>query len=1348
MPGGTDTIILDPNTKVSNQTDGELGDDVLSWETDGLKILGLEADEVPHLLEALDRLSSTDAPTQDDDDVKVVTFHEDDETGDFVGLGLLVEAHYKEVQVERATFKGIKSFDDVIALPEKGRKPKIEEIQAIIGKVEERRTGLWKKIREVGTPGDNDTDGKDILKRANGAVTNIDSHLPSEFSTGNVTQIKDRLATRLLALNDAPGKTGRIQALKEGIKDEEGRDLTANIREAYKGLIEPGTGKPMEQSKFYFDKVYKPQNALLTPYETGENGIKQRIKNDDGTFKLGGNEATDLLVAQGQKILDNGGTFADVEELLKKTGIPKDWWPDRLVAEMQAWRKTEAALQRQRLADQFEQSKANKSPPVSAKQNPIGIDDLKDALQNFTSTAPSQVENILKLVQENQEFAEKLQTGLEMLSDSSDLASGLISFVQLAGSDDDGVEHTTDQETSEKIDKGIEATSAYLGMLKGIYDIISESGALDEAGKAFFENQLIPGLALAKCGVDLVATGKSLVKHIGQKQQTTDLKTISKQEQGEGTREDGGTLANALQNDRGAMNKLLGKDGVNLLTNVLDGAGELAGTFGGPHGKVAGVGLSITSTGISIGSKAIFTGIDWNEAKRARETLEEARAGNPVARVQIFKDSNFYAKMYLVLLAKDGDKLAEQFMISKGISEENLTQGMSEKILVEALLKASGQQNEQDVSESLGRAMSGRMGKLVDYAKEANRFSKTAEYDEAWRAEEKDIGFTVSSYVLVKQLAVGAGLVDISTGIRGAMEKLEDAIAVHEKLDPEKQPAEFRTASLAVIDAIDAALDKIGAAAPMTAPLGKDGKKNRDGKPKPHLGMTLYFSVLIKKLEEKRKETDTKLVTSGLKNLKWTPPKSSGDKLDAGIWESNWQDASEKACLPKQDWGAGAALKALKKSRDDMAAAKDAKAKRKAALKAIEAFQELSSGLENCRAASVRIPAMQSYTLAVFEAGFDFHAAAQKEIDPGDWTPTNISDPITASEWNAGFKNAIDGGFADSNLKYESVADRLTALDTALQAANAAKSPKDKVAKQRAHALAITELEKAINPLRGVLPPLTEAVDKLVKSAREEQKKFVTARKNATFTPVAGVTGSTWMQTYKIAVEAGAVPAADKLADKLKSALDTADKSWTTFTDLVTKKSYKAARKQAETTHKDLEGAISLVNTMVKWPGYDNKDMHKYLEHTLAKILEEDRLKLKDGPMEKARSGTLAEFKETPPTDLAKTDLKKALETAVTNGVILEPRVDLPAILNFFLADINQLGQIRDDEKKPQARKDELRGFISTAAIRLQNGCARLKEGITNKAFCDYMDAFAKLVKEANEKAALRGQKETPLKTK
>ena len=1292
---------------------GQDGQKVLEWERNALTLFDLQLDPGSTEQTRVTLLGGSDDPNS----LNIKT------------LALLVARHELAVKQEQARFKGIDRIEDVLALGEKDRVRKLNEVDQTLKDVAQRRSELWSAIRAVRPPDENDKEGQETLRKAVRYATDIDQHLPDAFIGTSGDSLRQRMATLIEAQTlSEQDKKDRIGVIKQGFRDGE-QDITQKVGEAYRQVIEPGTMKPMERAKFYFDKIYVAQNQTTVP--TGQEGDRTG---------LSGMEATDIIIDQCQQILDLGGKYKDVQDLLKKTGIPEDWWPDKLVGAMQAWRKTEAALQRVRLADQYEKENKDKN----ATKVPITIDDVKNVIETYAGTYPELANNVLSLIETNKDLVEKLKGGLEKLGDTVTLTSGITSFVKLMSETDDGVEKTKSGERQETIDKGIESASAFGDVFNGIMETIKSSGALTEATKSFFENQLLPGLSLAKTGIDIIQTGKALVKNYSSKQDSTALKTTAKGEQGRGGREDGGTFANAMGNEQSAMNKQLAKGGVDMFTHILAGSGELAGTFGGAHGKIAQVALKITATGISLGSKAVFTGIDWAEAKRAKEMLEEARKGNPIAKVEIFKNSNTYAKMYLVQLVRDHDPLAEQFIIAKGISEENLTKGVSEKLLMQALLSASGQQDDAPGEED-------------ETGVNIARHLKTEEYDPKW-AFAGTVVLARKSYDAVKDAAVEKGLANIATGTGGKLEQAEPLLEAADisirkigstKLSPaNKSGTDHRDALQGAIAALGAVDGAILASSPMTARLDKDGKKDRNGKPRTHAGMSAYLANLLEMSRGKQAWYDKNLRESGVKDVAWTPP-NPGAPLDGGVWKANWDDAVLRACLPKDDNGVNAGLASLAQkwlAFEDARKKTDGKATRVAALAVTEAFTALSDGLESCRTAAGAVPAMQEYLMRILLAAGAQSRAAQDAINPTAWKPSKaIKPPIDAAQWTEQFNDAIAQGFIGKGEKSDPVADALRALTGAQDLWAKAKDQKSKFAAEDAHAVAIATLDKALAPFRSMIAPLAEAVDKVLETARRRQEDYDKARADVSFKPVSGLDKAAWNQTFKNAVDAGAVPGgriAEQASGQLAETIGAASDSIAALAKMlqINPRPFDKLRAEAAIAKKAIEAAIRAVDQMKSVPGFDNKIMADHLERGL-------RVRLEGMANADVLTNALAGKLSTgyaAPTDFTptKTGLAGAIAAAVKNGVITAPKRDVPSFVALLLGDRDRLDKAKTNASMPQTTRDEYRAAALDTVGRLSFQLNKLESDSENPSWKGYITKAKTWVEEQRVEIRKRGDLE------
>src|SRR5262249_4898166 len=114
-------------------------------------------------------------------------------------------------------------------------------------------------------------------------------------------------------------------------------------------------------------------------------------------------------------------------------------------------------------------------------------------------------------------------------------------------------------------------------------------------------------------------------------------------------------------------------------------------------GVTAPVGYTMKVVGksIEVGNKVAFSCIDWKHAKNAMKLLNEAQAGNPIARTEIFKNCHIYAKMYLCVLAREKDPIAHEFIVNRGLTEPDLSRSQALLVLSQKLMKKAEQKDDR-----------------------------------------------------------------------------------------------------------------------------------------------------------------------------------------------------------------------------------------------------------------------------------------------------------------------------------------------------------------------------------------------------------------------------------------------------------------------------------------------------------------------------------------------------------------------------------------------------------------------------------------------------------------------------
>jgi hypothetical protein len=305
---------------------------------------------------------------------------------------------------------------------------------------------------------------------------------------------------------------------------------------------------------------------------------------------------------------------------------------------------------------------------------------------------------------------------------------------------------------------------------------------------------------------------------------------------------------------------------------VAKGGADLAG----PHGKVVSTGISVVGTAIEYGGKVYFANVDFNRASSAKQTLLRAQAGSTVDRLLVFENCAVYAKMYIAILAKEKNKLAEEFIIKRGYTESDIAkEEVSATILREFLMKDAKQVDERETTDSrlvaTGEGLAGitlKEGK--GYLEKAKNFKEKyfppglegvspSAYDPKWAHIEAEVVINPATFQAVWKRAVAeAGLFDDGTvappELATAKKILED-FGVRDDLTLTglksgftlaetnlRSPLRHKDRLTEAIKSFQAARTTLSDVQPMHTP---DGEKQQVGE---HLGMGKYILALVKML--------------------------------------------------------------------------------------------------------------------------------------------------------------------------------------------------------------------------------------------------------------------------------------------------------------------------------------------------------------------------------------------------------------------------------------------------------------------------------------------------------------------
>lgn len=218
-------------------------------------------------------------------------------------------------------------------------------------------------------------------------------------------------------------------------------------------------------------------------------------------------------------------------------------------------------------------------------------------------------------------------------------------------------------------------------VIKPVETVVSIVGDVNKVLQLFdVAVDLAPGLSIASNAlalinqvIDIAKTARNMHKH--------------KQLQREAVQfADDDTFALSLQQNVNNDKVVIAQQAVDAFATTVSLAGSIAEVSGADMG--VGLGIKLTGTAIKIGSKIVFAVIDEVKVAVVRKRVKAALEGDREAKITIFRDSAFYAKMYVIALAQDGatgnkkaEAMAKEFCLGYGVSDAELSSETAEAIL-------------------------------------------------------------------------------------------------------------------------------------------------------------------------------------------------------------------------------------------------------------------------------------------------------------------------------------------------------------------------------------------------------------------------------------------------------------------------------------------------------------------------------------------------------------------------------------------------------------------------------------------------------------------------------------------
>ncbi|HVJ51043.1 MAG TPA: hypothetical protein VM689_01185 [Aliidongia sp.] len=1148
----------------------------------------------------------------------------------------VLKQHKKLVKPEAAVFAGIESLEALAREknPDK-REQKIQAIAKVIAAVDDRRKALGGAITAL-KPRLQPAQMAAALAPAQITLSTIDFHLPDEFNGRLATPqfIRARIATLIKTPDE---KRQVLEQAKRGFFDDDGNDITTSFGEKFKDAIEPVSTKGFERQSFYFDQfIAEPPRDKL-----------------EEIYKL-----SDRILVQGQQILDCGGKLRDVEALITKTGVPQTWWPPRFIETLQAWRKTERAMMDERVAERMKKD---------GGFDPNKITSVVDFLMDVIPEGAEQLSELAKNV-------EVLKAAAEFTAAMKDgYGLGAVGLEALKTGDFSKVPPNKVGLLSQGLEKSLNMMEASITTASSALSIADDAGAS-------FAASFIPGLAIAAAGVKLALALKHLAEHSGHAIQTRIMRGDATRALGDGSMEDGGAFLNALENELSGRHKQITKDSIEVTTSGMELGGSIAEVAGGHYGMAASAVIKVTAKGISFGTKIVFTNIDWAEANRAKALLKEAQAGNPIARMEIFQASNLYAKMYVCVLCKEGNPLAQKFVGQRGLTEGDLNTAMSMKILREALMESADQKDENDIADSwllentggIGKAAV-KLGSKIAKIKEIGRGSRSIPYLADW-IYNGPVAISEESFSAARKQALAAGLYDDGddSGIGGKVKEAEKRLgqaetAMQAGSNPSsKEAKEQKKNLLTAVEALDALRGAIMAASPMTNPQG-DKKKVE-----PHKGFTLYLSKLATLAREARARIDGFMQSMGLKDVGFTPT-IGPNVLSAEEFKQNWKGAVEAACMADDDGGLAAALKSYEEASAKLAKATDQQKRRAATLDLEDALNLVIGGVKAAWTATGEVPAMQAYLQKITATAAAERRAADESLAGGANWPNAPAVPsprgVTSDGWKEMWKAACDGGFCTKKDGDGGVGDAIEAMEKAYEAIVKAAPGKGKLAARRAFAKTVGKMVQArtafLATQRDPASQVVSFVDAAYKRALSDQKRVALAGTLTKFTAVDGLTAAAWKQSYDNATDNGALVKASGANKAMDSALKEFASTKAKFRAAVQGSEFQEARVKAEELSANIEAVVAAIDS--KAMGAEGYAEHEIMGPYLKRLRDAAQKELEDADLKRALAGDIGSTKfMASGFTLVAADFSRVKASAVEAGAIIPRKTGVSGALKAY----------------------------------------------------------------------------------
>jgi len=1043
----------------------------------------------------------------------------------------------------------------------------------------------------------------------------------------------------------------------------------------------------------------------------------------------------DAMIQRAYKIRDAGGSVQDVEDSMKH--VPPEFWPAQFIENLQAWRKVERELGEERVQELFAKTKfsfGDAAECLSFAKEIYGNLGLSSGMHGAVTGANDtagwmNVPSVASLIEG---YISEVQDGFGLGKDAAEALETL---------DYSGLKA---ERLSDLYDNAANATKTLIGAVTNIKNV----PGIPPAG--VFASEVVPILSAIAAGIDLSISLNALRKAITMRVKTGSMIKDAELEYFSGEMRDGGAMVRAIKNERDARNRQVAKKGTDVASKSVVVAGEATkAAVGSGWGteQAVGHGLVIAGKAIEYGGKIVFAGIDWGIAEQAKKLIKEAQAGNPIARMEIMENSGLYAKMYIAILAKSGNKLALKFIDQRGYDERSVMKPtVSLQILREAMLSHADQKDETQVSDSLaleltesitgkgvtkavktaGKGAQALAKKIKDLPKD-----KSIEYDPSWTPKSAGSSLADEWSANKKDCIAKAGLYEESTGIAKAIKPVDEAVkAATTALDNYRKAKGITSEDRAkVIAQVRKSQAVIGKAMDVIADY-YPGTNQGDL----HQPMTDYLVSMRRVLGTQSNQLDLGLTDLKLIQADWTPPKKPGNS--AAAWAANWADAVNKCDLPKNDAGVGNALQAFEAANAKRLgySTNQVKEIRDARIEVREALRMAGDAVKKLWPTCTSFSGMTDYLDGLTDFLVKVSQNNDKALNGFDWdqSPFKVSSAsglFTSATWIATYNAADKMGFVNRSKGQ-------CGMDKALQNWEKnvlSKSPeevkklvasKDLVKKRKEATKVVAEVARSAEQLAAANPDAHSDFLKYVAYLRREAHvrvaQFGEEQDKTDFSITKRLDAASWKLTYENGVGAGAIPENKKAFSELNKSISDFTQAYSSIKSAKKPKDKFAAAKDAEAKSANLQKTLSNITGTEGWT---NDRLLEFLDF----VRDEAQAEVEVGLIAQVINGSKAEFAK--PEDFEfknKGGWQNVKKKAVEAGVMADSKSGLGKTIDQYLSAVKK----RDSAEKKKAKKpDVYRTAIEIVISRLDTieGAARqLATQTENAVLKAYLDSSNK----------------------